>query len=122
MFIGEIDAIGTKRMTQILAVRELQQTMLELLDQLDGFDSTGDVKVIMATNRIETLVQHLIRSGCADGKIEPLLPDDRTEQRIFQNHTGRLALASAGRLWPALADGAIPDNVISPVLTSRHSV
>lgn len=87
-------------MTQILAVRELQQTMLELLDQLDGFDSTGDVKVIMATNRIETLVQHLIRSGCADGKIEPLLPDDRTEQRVFQNHTGRLALAGSGRLWP----------------------
>ena len=43
--------------------REIQRTMLELLNQLDGFDSKGDVKVIMATNRIETLDPALIRPG-----------------------------------------------------------
>lgn len=43
--------------------REIQRTMLELLNQLDGFDSRGDVKVIMATNRIETLDPALIRPG-----------------------------------------------------------
>lgn len=45
--------------------REIQRTMLELLNQLDGFDSRGDVKVIMATNRIETLDPALIRPGQA---------------------------------------------------------
>lgn len=43
--------------------REIQRTLLELLNQLDGFDSRGDVKVIMATNRIETLDPALIRPG-----------------------------------------------------------
>ena len=43
--------------------REIQRTMLELLNQLDGFDSRGDVKVIMATNRIESLDPALIRAG-----------------------------------------------------------
>lgn len=43
--------------------REIQRTMLELLNQLDGFDARGDVKVIMATNRIETLDPALIRPG-----------------------------------------------------------
>lgn len=46
--------------------REIQRTMLELLNQLDGFDSRGDVKVIMATNRIETLDPALIRPGWSE--------------------------------------------------------
>lgn len=48
--------------------REIQRTMLELLNQLDGFDSRGDVKVIMATNRIETLDPALIRPGRSTGR------------------------------------------------------
>lgn len=50
--------------------REIQRTMLELLNQLDGFDSRGDVKVIMATNRIETLDPALIRPGHAAPALE----------------------------------------------------
>lgn len=93
VFIDEIDAIGTKRWVSLSPLdffgewaddfllidrydsnsggeREIQRTMLELLNQLDGFDSRGDVKVIMATNKIETLDPALIRPGRIDRKIE----------------------------------------------------
>ncbi len=67
--------------------------MLELLNQLDGFDSRGDVKVIMATNRIETLDPALIRPGRIDRKIEFPLPDEKTKRRIFNIHTAKMTLA-----------------------------
>uniref|UniRef100_A0A2K5QHH4 AAA+ ATPase domain-containing protein n=1 Tax=Cebus imitator TaxID=2715852 RepID=A0A2K5QHH4_CEBIM len=94
VFIDEIDAIGTKRYdSNSGGEREIQRTMLELLNQLDGFDSRGDVKVIMATNRIETLDPALIRPGRIDRKIEFPLPDEKTKKRIFQIHTSRMTLA-----------------------------
>lgn len=67
--------------------------MLELLNQLDGFDGRGDVKVIMATNRIETLDPALIRPGRIDRKIEFPLPDEKTKRRIFNIHTQRMTLS-----------------------------
>ncbi|CAI0402944.1 unnamed protein product [Linum tenue] len=73
--------------------REIQRTMLELLNQLDGFDSRGDVKVILATNRIESLDPALLRPGRIDRKIEFPLPDIKTRRRIFQIHTSRMTLA-----------------------------
>ncbi|GBB95265.1 hypothetical protein RclHR1_02500014 [Rhizophagus clarus] len=94
VFIDEIDAIGTKRYdSNSGGEREIQRTMLELLNQLDGFDSRGDVKVIMATNRIESLDPALIRPGRIDRKIEFPLPDVKTKRRIFNIHTGRMTLA-----------------------------
>merc|ERR1712157_634549 len=94
VFIDEIDAVGTKRYdTTSGGEREIQRTMLELLNQLDGFDSRGDVKVIMATNKIETLDPALIRPGRIDRKIEFPLPDEKTKRKIFQIHTGKMTLA-----------------------------
>eukprot|EP00118_Oscarella_pearsei_P025225 m.307770 g.307770 ORF g.307770 m.307770 type:complete len:444 (+) comp42801_c0_seq1:59-1390(+) len=94
VFIDEIDAIGTKRYdSHSGGEREIQRTMLELLNQLDGFDSKGDVKVIMATNRIETLDPALIRPGRIDRKIEFPLPDEKTRRRIFCIHTSRMTLS-----------------------------
>jgi len=94
VFIDEIDAVGTKRYeSQSGGEREIQRTMLELLNQMDGFDARGDVKVIMATNRIESLDPALLRPGRIDRKIEFPLPDVKTKRHIFGIHTGRMNLA-----------------------------
>ncbi|KAL0074469.1 P-loop containing nucleoside triphosphate hydrolase protein [Phycomyces blakesleeanus] len=94
VFIDEIDAIGTKRYDSTSGgEREIQRTMLELLNQLDGFDSRGDVKVIMATNKIDSLDPALIRPGRIDRKIEFPLPDVKTKRRIFGIHTSRMTLS-----------------------------
>jgi 26S proteasome regulatory subunit T2 len=66
--------------------------MLELLDQIDGFDDRGDINVIMATNRIESLDPALIRPGRIDRKIELPLPDMKTKLKIFKIHTARMEL------------------------------
>jgi len=95
VFIDEIDAVGTKRYdSNSGGEREIQRTMLELLNQLDGFDSRGDVKVIMATNRIDSLDPALIRPGRIDRKIEFPLPDEKTKRMIFRIHTGRMTLST----------------------------
>lgn len=94
VFIDEIDAVGTKRYDATSGgEREIQRTMLELLNQLDGFDARGDVKVLLATNRIETLDPALLRPGRIDRKIEFPLPDEKTKRRIFNIHTSRMTLS-----------------------------
>jgi 26S proteasome regulatory subunit T2 len=93
IFIDEIDAVGRKRYDASSgAQREIQRTMLELLNQLDGFDTRDDIKVIMATNRIEVLDSALIRPGRIDRKIEFGLPDAATKKKIFQIHTSKMTL------------------------------
>lgn len=84
VFIDEIDAVGSKRFdSSSSGDKEVQRTMLELLNQLDGFDTRSDVKVIMATNKIESLDPALIRPGRIDRKIQFPFPDEKTKRRIF---------------------------------------
>ena len=93
VFIDEVDAVGSKRYDSSSGgEREIQRTLLELLNQLDGFDSRHDVKVIMATNKIESLDPALIRPGRIDRKIEFPLPDQKTKMQIFRLHTSRMNL------------------------------
>ncbi|RKF66745.1 26S proteasome regulatory subunit 4-like protein [Golovinomyces cichoracearum] len=93
VFIDEIDAIGTKRYDSTSGgEKEVQRTMLELLNQLDGFDDRGDVKVIMATNKIDTLDPALIRPGRIDRKILFENPDQVTKRKIFTLHTSKMSL------------------------------
>ena len=94
VFIDEIDAIGYKRRnSRSSGTKEVQRTMLELLTQLDGFDSKPDVMVIMATNKIGFLDSALIRPGRIDRKIELTLPDEKTKRNIFKIHTSKMTLA-----------------------------
>ena len=94
IFIDEIDAIATKRFdAQTGADREVQRILLELLTQMDGFDQGSNVKVIMATNRADTLDPALLRPGRLDRKIEFPLPNRREKRLIFQTICGRMNLS-----------------------------
>lgn len=94
VFIDEIDAIATKRFdAQTGADREVQRILLELLNQMDGFDQSTNVKVIMATNRADTLDPALLRPGRLDRKIEFPVPDRRQKRMVFQAATSKMNLS-----------------------------
>ncbi|CAL1269562.1 unnamed protein product [Larinioides sclopetarius] len=91
IFIDELDAIGTKRFdSEKAGDREVQRTMLELLNQLDGFSSSTDIKVIAATNRVDILDPALLRSGRLDRKIEFPHPNEEARARIMQIHSRKM--------------------------------
>jgi 26S proteasome regulatory subunit T4 len=91
VFMDEIDAIGGKRFGQgTSGDREIQRTLMELLNQLDGFDDLGAVKIIMATNRPDVLDPALLRPGRLDRKIEIPLPNEAALADIFKIHSGPL--------------------------------
>merc|ERR1719171_433585 len=93
IFIDEIDAIATKRFdAQTGADREVQRILLELLNQMDGFDQSTNVKVIMATNRADTLDPALLRPGRLDRKIEFPNPDRRQKRMVMQACTAKMNL------------------------------
>lgn len=88
IFIDELDAIGTKRFdSDVSGDREVQRTMLELLNQLDGFEQNSSIKVIAATNRIDILDPALLRSGRLDRKIEFPLPNEAGRMHILRIHS-----------------------------------
>merc|ERR1712190_710273 len=94
IFVDEVDAIATKRFdAQTGADREVQRILLEFLNQMDGFDQTTNVKVIMATNRQDTLDPALLRPGRLDRKIEFPLPDRRQKRLIFGVCTSKMNLS-----------------------------
>ena len=94
IFIDEIDAIGTKRFDSDKAGdREVQRTMLELLNQLDGFSSDDRIKVVAATNRIDILDPALLRSGRLDRKIEFPMPNEEARARILQIHSRKMTVS-----------------------------
>lgn len=91
IFIDELDAIGTKRFNSEKAGdREVQRTMLELLNQMDGFSSHMNIKVIAATNRVDILDPALMRSGRLDRKIEFPNPEQDARARIMQIHSRKM--------------------------------
>ena len=95
IFIDEVDSIATKRFdAQTGSDREVQRILIELLTQMDGFDQQTDVKVIMATNRQDTLDPALLRPGRLDRKIEfPSLKDRRERRLIFNTVAEKMNLS-----------------------------
>ena len=91
IFIDELDAIGTKRYGgEQSGDREVQRTMLELLNQLDGFSSNEKIKVIAATNRPDTLDPALLRSGRLDRKVELPHPGEKARAQIMRIHSKKM--------------------------------
>merc|ERR1711897_15205 len=94
VFIDEVDAIATKRFdAQTGADREVQRILLELLNQMDGFDQTTNIKVIMAPNRADPLDPALLRPGRLDRKILFPHPDRRQKRLIFGVCTNKMNLS-----------------------------
>jgi len=93
IFIDEIDAIGAKRMDETTGgEREVNRTLMQLLAEMDGFDPSGNVKVIAATNRPDILDPALLRPGRFDRLIEVPLPDFRGRLEILKVHTRKMNL------------------------------
>lgn len=93
IFIDEVDSIATKRFdASTSADREVQRVLIELLNQMDGFDQNLNVKVIMATNRADTIDPALLRPGRLDRKIEFPLPDRRQKRLVFSAITAKMSL------------------------------
>jgi len=93
IFFDEIDAIGGARFDDGAGGdNEVQRTMLELINQLDGFDARGNIKVLMATNRPDTLDPALMRPGRLDRKIEFGLPDLEGRAHIFKIHAKSMSV------------------------------
>jgi 26S proteasome regulatory subunit T1 len=94
IFFDEIDAVGGTRFDDGAGGdNEVQRTMLELINQLDGFDPRGNIKVLMATNRPDTLDPALMRPGRLDRKVEFSLPDLEGRAHIFQIHARAMSCA-----------------------------
>ena len=92
IFIDEVDSIGGSRMEGQRGDSEVQRTMLELLNQLDGFETTQTIKIIMATNRIDILDPALLRPGRIDRKIEFPNPTVESRMEILKIHSRKMNL------------------------------
>merc|ERR1712127_215654 len=89
---SQLDANGGRRFSEgTSADREIQRTLMELLNQMDGFDTLGKVKIIMATNRPDTLDPALLRPGRLDRKIEISLPNEQGRLDILKIHSSHIA-------------------------------
>ncbi len=91
IFMDEVDAIGGKRSDDSsTSDREVQRTLMELLNQMDGFNDLDEVKIIMATNRPDILDPALLRPGRLDRKIEICLPNEKGRKEILKIHSDKM--------------------------------
>ncbi len=104
IFIDELDAVGSHRLDVATSGdREVQRTLMQLLSELDGFASRGQVAVIGATNRPDILDPALLRPGRFDRIIDFPLPDDKGREKIFTIHTRGMNIESEFSYKPLLS-------------------
>ena len=131
VFIDEIDAIGKKR-DGFGGNDEREQTLNQLLSEMDGFEGNSGVVVLAATNRPESLDKALLRPGRFDRRVPVELPDQGGREAILRIHCDRIKtagpidLAAIARITPG-ASGADLANVINEaalcaVRAGRHAV
>jgi proteasome regulatory subunit len=93
IFIDEIDSIASERVDiGTSGEREVQRTFMQLLNEIDGFNHLGDVKIIGATNRIDVLDQAIIRPGRLDRLVYVPLPEEKGRLEIFNVHSKNMNL------------------------------
>ena len=93
IFIDELDAVAAKRLkSSTSGDREVQRTLMQLLAELDGFESRGDIGIIGATNRPDILDPALLRPGRFDRFIEVPLPNVDGRREILKIHTKNMSL------------------------------
>jgi len=92
IFMDEVDSIGGARQSGKRGDSEVQRTMLELLNQLDGFEPSQQIKILMATNRIDILDDALLRPGRIDRKIEFPNPNEAARAHILKIHSRKMNL------------------------------
>jgi len=95
IFIDEIDAIGKSRDNQMSANDEREQTLNQLLAEMDGFDSSKGVVILGATNRPETLDKALLRPGRFDRRINVELPDLKGRIDILKVHAKKVKMSDS---------------------------
>ncbi len=94
IFIDELDALGARRSDDgTTSNREVERTLMQLLAELDGFQSRGDVRILAATNRVDILDPALLRPGRFDRVIEVPMPTPEALRAIFKIHTKGMSLA-----------------------------
>ena len=131
VFIDEIDAVGKKR-DGIGGNDEREQTLNQLLSEMDGFEGNSGVVILAATNRPESLDKALLRPGRFDRRVPVELPDQGGREAILRIHCNRIKtegpidLSAIARITPG-ASGADLANVINEaalcaVRSGRHAV
>ncbi len=94
VFIDELDAVASKRAeSKTSGDAEVQRTMMQLLSEMDGFESRGDIRIIGATNRFDMLDRAILRPGRFDRLIEVPYPSDTAREEIFEIHTRDMNLS-----------------------------
>ena len=127
IFVDEIDAIGQSRMRNFNSNSEQENTLNQLLAEMDGFEQNNGVVIMGATNRPEILDQALLRPGRFDRQIQVVLPTEEGREEILRIHTKKLPLApeidlrSIAKVTPGFS-GADLANIANEasLLAARH--
>ena len=124
VFFDEIDAIGGRRFSEgTSADREIQRTLMELLNQMDGFDSLGKVKIIMATNRPDTLDPLCCVRAVWIARLKSRSRMRRvvsTSSKFTPAESPSMAKSTTKPLWRCLKDSVEPICVSSPIIKFLH--